>query len=125
MTFNMWIATGAWCCLVVGLLLRNNRTIHARLMLTGITVDITFVLYLQFTRSAIQKAIGPGLEILHRLHIVSSTLALVLYFPVLYYGFKMLKNGTTPELLAKHKRVAIPALILRTLGFGLMFSLFH
>lgn len=94
-------------------------------MLTGITADITLVLYLQFTRSAIQKAIGPGLELLHRLHIVFSTVALLLYFPILYYGFKLLREGSSPEIVAKHKRVALPALIFRTIGFGLMFSLLH
>lgn len=92
-------------------------------MLSGITADITLVLYLQVTRSAVQRAMGPGLELLHRLHIASSTLALLLYIPTLYFGIKLLKHGVTAELITKHKWVAVPALIFRTIGFVLMFSL--
>ena len=119
----MWIATAAWACLVCGYLKRKDRTTHVALMRTGIFLDIALVLYLQVTRGAIQTALGFSLELLKQLHIGASTVALVLYFPVLYLGYLLVQNKGTPRTRELHIKIATTAFIFRTLGFILMFSM--
>ena len=89
MTINMYIATVAWICLMLGFVNRSNRKRHIRLMLVGIFLDIGLVLFLQVTRHAVQTAMELKLEVLPQLHILFSTLALVCYFPVLWFGWRL------------------------------------
>ena len=123
MTIRMWIATAAWLCLVVGLLLRKNRNRHVPLMLTGISADICLVLYLEVTKGAVEKALLFDLTPLQMTHIGFSTCALILYFPVLYLGGRLVTGKGSASTLFWHKRVAILALVLRTFGFLFMFSM--
>ena len=123
MTLNMWIATLAWALLVVGFLNRRNTSQHVRFMLAGIFLDIALVLYLQVTRDAIQKAASFSLAILEQVHIGFSTVALLLYFPVLYFGFSLLSKGPDPKIFSRHKTCAVTAFIFRGLGFVFMFSM--
>ena len=123
MTINMWIATTAWLLLVAGYLRRRDRRLHVRLMVSGIVLDILLVLYLQVTRSAIQSALAFSLKILQQVHIGFSTVALLLYFPVLYLGVRLVRGEKTPGLRERHMRVALAALAFRTLGFIFMFSM--
>lgn len=125
MTLYMWIASLAWVLLVIGYFKRRCRNTHIKFMCAGIFTDILLVLYLQLTRGAIQKALEFSLEILKQLHIGVSTMALLLYFPILYLGYKLSQNPTDLKLRKLHKRFAIPALILRTLGFIFMFSMWN
>ena len=123
MTIYMWIATVAWLCLMSGYLARKKRSTHVNLMRAGIFLDIGLVLFLQFTRGAIQTALSFELALLKQLHIAASTIALLLYFPILYLGFQLLKGKGTAEMRARHIRLGTTALIFRTLGFLLMFSM--
>ena len=123
MTANMWVATLAWTLLILGYLQRRNRRRHIPLMLTGIFIDIGLVFYLQITRSAIQTAVSFSLSWIRQLHVISSTLAFVLYFPVLASGWKLATGRGGRDLRRQHIRLATTALVLRTLGFLLMFSL--
>jgi hypothetical protein len=123
MTIYMWIATVAWLCLISGYLARKKRSLHVTLMRTGIFLDIGLVLFLQFTRGAIQTALSFELALLKQLHIAASTIALLLYFPILYLGFQLLKGRGTAETRALHIKVGTTALFFRTLGFLLMFSM--
>ena len=119
----MWIASGAWFLLILGYLRRRTRRVHVSLMLAGIITDISLVLFLQFTRDAIQKALGFTLSTVQQLHILSSTIAFLLYFPVLYLGFRMIKAGVTPAMKQRHIQLGTMALLFRTVGFILMFSM--
>jgi len=123
MTVNMYIATVAWLCLVLGVLNRKKRKKHVPLMLTGITLDFLLVLYLQVVRDAIQKAAEFSLSALQQTHIGFSTLALLLYFPVLYLGSQLVKGKGTPRTKSLHVRIALSAFLFRTLGFVFMFSM--
>ena len=125
MTINMWVATLAWLTLLFGFVLRRRTNIHVPCMISGISADIALVLYLQVTRSALQTAVQFELPLLQMLHIASSTLALLLYFPVLYLGIKMLGKSPDPKMRIWHCRLAIPCFALRTLGFVLMFSMWR
>ena len=123
MTANMAVATFAWLLLMAGYLLRARREVHVPLMLTGIFTDIGLVLYLEFTRRAVETAVAFTLEPLQQAHVIVSTVALVLYFPVLYLGCRLYGDPSSATIRSKHKKVAITALAFRTCGFLLMFSM--
>ncbi len=123
MTPYMYIASIAWIFLVSGWLARKNRRAHITLALTGIYLDVALVAYLQVTRGAVQTAMSFTLSALKQAHIGVSTVAFVLYIPVLILGTKLLKNPADGELRKIHKNVALAALIFRTLGFVFMFSM--
>ena len=123
MTPYMYIATLAWLFLVSGYLSRKRRRAHVTLGLTGIFLDIALVVYLQVTRHAVQTAAAFTLKGLQQMHIGVSTVALVLYFPVLLLGMNLFHDSKNLRLRALHKRIAVTALIFRTLGFLFMFSM--
>lgn len=123
MTIYMWIATVAWIALVVGYAQRRDRARHVAFMRTGIFLDFGLVLYLEVTRGAVEKALGFSMKLLPQLHIAASTIALLLYFPVLLLGYKLVKGTGKPETKAWHVRFALSAFFFRTLGFLLMFSM--
>ncbi len=123
MTINMYIATCAWLLLLIGYANRKNRRRHVPIMLTGIFLDVALVVYLQITRNAVQIALNFSLAVLQQLHIASATLALVLYFPILYLGSKLVKGSASNDQRLLHIKLGKAAIIFRTLSFGLMFSM--
>lgn len=122
MTTNMYIATLAWFLLTIGLVLRKQTVLHVCLMLLGIWMDITLVLYLQVTRSAVQTALSFELSLLEQVHIGLSTVALILYLPVMVLGLWLIK-GSAPDWRRWHLRVGLLAYCFRTGGFCFMFSM--
>lgn len=123
MTIYMYIALMAWLCLAFGFAKRKDRSVHIPFVLLGITLDFLLVLYLQVTRDAVGTALQFKLNIFQQIHIGFSTAALLLYFPVLYLGFRLVKRIATPAQRALHIKIAITALILRTFGVLFMFSM--
>ena len=121
MTLYMWIATVAWGLLVIGYLFRKQRQLHVTLMLSGIAVDLSLVLFLEITRDAVQTALGSDVSLLEYVHIAASTGAVICYIPTLYFGWKLL--GGEIKYRKAHVRVAVIALALRTIGFIFMFSM--
>ncbi|MCB0328801.1 MAG: hypothetical protein KDD70_04035 [Bdellovibrionales bacterium] len=123
MTIYMWIASFAWLCLVTGYSQRKHRARHIPLMLTGIFLDIGLVLFLQITRSAIQTALEFSLSVPAQIHILFSSIALVLYVPILILGAKLVEHKGGPNTKSRHIKIATTALFFRTLGFLFMFSM--
>ncbi len=127
MTIYMYIATLAWLSMIYGYIKRFNRKSHVPFVLTGITLDILLVLYLQITRDAVGTAMEFSLKPLEQIHILFSTIALLCYFPTLYFGFKLLfglGTGSAKSTTKKrHMQIAQTALFFRTLGFFFMFSM--
>ena len=123
MSINMYIASCAWILLVFGVLKRRDRRVHVCCVLMAICLDIALVLYLQFTRDAIQTAVGFTLGFWQQAHIAVSSLALVLYFPVLWFGAVLLLGKGAEKVRSLHLCCAWPAFALRTVGFVLMFSM--
>ncbi|MBT4760605.1 MAG: hypothetical protein HOO06_02805 [Bdellovibrionaceae bacterium] len=124
-TAYMGFATFTLLLLVIGLLyVKISKHIHANIMKIAIIGDLALVLVLELQRSAIETAAGFNLEPLQIMHIIFSTLAMLLYFPTLYYGQKLLKSKKRdPKVFSKHMIVARAAFLFRLLGFILMFSL--
>lgn len=123
MTLTMYIATLAWFLLSGGLVARKRKMLHVGLMLTGISLDIGLVLYLQITREAVQTALSFTLSPLELTHIAFSSCALLLYFPVLFLGCRLLKESNL-MLRRWHIRLALSAYVTRTFGFLFMFSMY-
>ena len=119
----MLAASLAYFMMIGGLLVRkwSDKTLHARLMTTAILLDISIVLILELQRSAIDTAVSLNLSPLQMAHIGTSSIATLLYFPVLILGLLLWrKKSTTPKMRTWHLRLAIPAFVFRTLGFILM-----
>ncbi|MBX7147943.1 hypothetical protein K1X76_02560 [bacterium] len=112
--------------LVLGLILRKNRPLHARLMIAAIVSDLITVLILEIQRDAIKTALSFTLSVLQQTHILFSSLATLLYFPALILGL-ILYFSNKPALIQKwrpiHIKIGYTAFIFRSLGFGMMFTL--
>lgn len=123
-TLPMGIATFAYFLMCSGLYFRKtNSMTHAFYMTTAIFTDLSLVLALQILRDAVQTASSFSLPFLQQAHIGASSLATVLYFPVLYLGYHLLTGKSTGHTKRLHKKVAITAFVFRSIGFLLMFSM--
>lgn len=115
------IATIAFVLLTAAFAVHRRRRPHVALALSAIALDLGMVLWLEFERSVIAKASGEvtydGYEIAH---IVSSSIAVLLYLPTLYLGFKLLKGDNSVR--KAHKYVAEAAYLFRAVGFALMWA---
>ena len=123
MTNYMYIATLSWVFLAAAYALRNRRWLHVPLAVSGITVDVMLVTYLQLDRNAMQTAMSFNLDLLNQIHIINSSIALLLYCPVCYLGAMLVLNRASERQRAWHLRLASAALLFRTLGFLFMLSL--
>lgn len=119
----MAIATAAYLNMVVGWWNRKRTVVHARQMQIAFGIDLALVLFLEVTRDAIGTALSFKLGFFQQLHILFSTLALVLYFPIFFIGRQLLSHKASPQARTWHIRLGVTAFILRTIGFILMFSL--
>jgi len=117
----MYIATAMWLLMVLGFLNSKNRRLHVPLVLTAMLGDLVLVLYLEFTREAVETALQFKMKMLQQIHIGVSTIALILYFPLTYLGFQMLKGNYQFRTL--HRKLALTTLTFRSLGVLFMFSM--
>ena len=117
------LAVIAYLALVVGLVMRKRRRIHVGFMVTGITVDFCIVIFLELTRNVTGLALTEAQEPLEYAHIISSTIAFLLYLPVVSLGVLRLRNIGPKRLRSWHIRLGITAFIFRTLGVLFMFSI--
>lgn len=120
------LATVAFVLLLAGWAQRRRRERHVPLVLAGIGIDLGLVVWLEVTRGVVEKAAGavahqpyPGLR---WLHIATSTLAVALYIPTLWLGFKVLRGAPDPAVRKRHAAVATSALALRAAGFLCMWG---
>lgn len=120
----MGMAAAAFFLLCLGLYHRKTPKVHVPLVNIGIAIDLLLVLVLEFERSAIETAISFTLTSLQQAHIGASTIALVLYFPVLGLGWLQYSGKKVgPRIRLVHIRLGLTAFAFRTLGFILMFSM--
>jgi hypothetical protein len=119
----MCVATFSYFTMVTGLVLRNNKKVHYKLMATAITLDLLLVLVLEVQRHAIHTALSFTLSPLQQAHIGASSVATALYLPVVILGLRRLWGLSSEKLKTWHMKLGITAFIFRSLGFLLMFSL--
>jgi len=119
----MYIATLAWVLLICGYRMRRKPGVHIPLILSGILIDYSLVIYLQLTKDAVQTALKFELSPLQQIHIGVSSIAVMLYIPVIILGTLLYRDRTNIKLRALHLKIARTTLALRTLGFLFMFSM--
>ena len=85
-------------------------------------VDLGLVLYLEFTRSVIELTVTKSYGVAQTIHIASSAAAVVLYIPTIWLGAMLALGRGGPATRTWHLRCAVPALVLRTIGFGFMWT---
>ena len=122
-TYYMGIATFAYCLMCIGVLYRKYTPLHWKFMTSAMTIDLTLVLTLEISRNAIKTALAFKLTPFQQIHIIMSLCAVILYFPILYLGFKGLKKELSEKSRKKHITLGVTAFIFRSLGFIFMFSL--
>lgn len=121
-TVYMAIAYAAYVIMVHGFLLRKQRATHVRSMVAAISIDLILVAVLQVQRHAIQTAVAFTLSPMQQTHIAFSSVAVALYFPMIYLGVKNYKGKATDAQKLWHRRLGYATFLFRTLGFITMFS---
>ena len=116
------IATIGWVLLVLGWLSHKNRGRHLGFVLPGMVVDLGLVVYLEMDRSVIEQTAQKHFSAVQWTHIGSSTLATVLYIPTIILGVRLMMGLGGSGVRAWHKRCAVSALLLRTVGFAFMWA---
>lgn len=120
-TVYMTIAAFNYLIILAGFLLRKvNRRIHVTLLSLGILFDLSLVLLLELQRDAIATAVSLKLSPLNQAHIYFSSLATLLYIPMVITGIMILKKE---RCRIWHRRLGYGTIFFRTLGFLLMFSM--
>lgn len=119
----MIAATVSYILLVLGLVFRKKRKLHACLMGLGILTDLTIVMLLEINRDAVKTAVKFSLTTLQQLHVGTSACATALYFPVAVLGLLRLFGSGNSRVRHLHLRSGVAAFIFRSLGFIFMFSL--
>jgi len=119
----MGVASFAYFLMAFGVFLRKrDRWLHRKLMFTAMGIDFSLVLFLEITRSAVDTASSGSLTVLQFSHVLFSTLALLGYGPMIYWG-KSLYESESPRIRYWHRNIGILTFVFRTLGFFLMFSM--
>ena len=120
-TIYMSIATINYFSMLAGFLIRKqNNVSHIKLMSFCMVSDLILVLILEFQRHAIEKAASFTLNPIQQLHILHSTIALLCYFFVIWFGIKL---KTQSKFRIPHRRLGYTTFYFRTVGFILMFSM--
>jgi hypothetical protein len=119
----MTVATLAYLCMLAAMLIRGNRRLHGRLMGIAMLLDVGLVLFLEVTRHATGTAAGGRLSPFQLMHVGTSTLAVLLYGPLLWMGLRALRGRSSPSLRSSHRLLGMGAFLFRTAGFLLMFSM--
>ena len=114
------LATLAFALLVAALFTHRNRKLHVPLAISGMALDLALVLILEFSRGVIVMTVEKDWSWTQWTHIGSSTLAVLMYFPVMWYGIQILRGAAGKKARSAHKHSAHLAITLRAIGFGFM-----
>jgi hypothetical protein len=116
------IATLGWTLLALGWWFRGRRAWHLGFVIPGMAADLGLVVYLEMTRSVIELTAEKSYSLVQWTHIGTSTAATVLYIPTIILGARLIARSGGPAVRAWHKRCAVSALALRTVGFAFMWA---
>lgn len=98
--------------LVVGVIWRRKRNVHIPLMLGAIVIDLGMVLYIEFSRGAVEQA-QSKMGTLMKVHIAISIGVLVLYGIHVCTGILMARGGKVGGI---HGKIMLPTVGLRILN---------
>ena len=100
--------------LITGLLLRGRPAVHPKLMITAFTLDVLLVLYIEFTRGAVERVLsdfGPLLWF----HAAVSLVVLFAYVGMAVLGRRLLRGDLAGSV--HHRNLGIAFCILRSLNY--------
>jgi len=104
--------------ILLGVALHHRRDLHAKMMLTAFALDIALLLAVEFSNGAVAQAFrsvasdGSDGRAITLIHVAFAASGLVMWFPQLWSGRKIWKQGRM-ELLPGHALRAKLFLVLR------------
>lgn len=124
----MRMATVTYALMVLGYSYRRTFVpLHAALMSAAVVADLVLLLAVEMKRGAIKTAVGLTLDFWQQAHVVSSSMAVLLYVPTIALGVSAYRSRSrglprrgTPGI---HKRLGTAVMVFKTLGFVLMFTM--
>ncbi len=119
----MAVASIAYFFLLSGVLLHSQRKLHIIFMSSGALIDLLLVGVLEFERSAIAATLGGSLNVFQMGHIITSSCAVALYLPTMFFGLRAISGKSVRDKRETHIYLGRLAFVLRSIGFLLMFSL--
>jgi hypothetical protein len=108
------ISAGVMVILFAGLYFRRKRpALHWKLMVTAFTIDLALLLYIEFTRQAIEGL--PHASPLLWFHVSVSVAALICYLIMFVLGSRLLRGRAGVRIA--HRNTGITFMTLRSLNF--------
>ncbi len=119
-----WLMQGQSLCIltimIVGILMRRNRTRHVRIMSFAMIWDVLLILQIELSRSAILKASQAlGNPMALNIHVTIAVSTVVLYGFMIYTGRAMLSGQT--QFRRKHRALGYSTFLMRVLTFATSF----
>lgn len=122
MAIQSWLILFSTLVLVIiglGVAFRKRATIHIPLMASAFVLDLALLLYIEFTRHAVEK-LGETLQTatpdgLLYFHVSVSALTLVLYIVQIMTGIRLFKGGLPNPAL--HRNYGMLFLTCRLLNY--------
>ena len=109
---NRLVSIAIALLLAAGVALRRRRRLHVRIMLTGCAADLGLLVWVEFTRKAVEQALR-GVSLLLGVHIAFSVGVLVLYGVQIHCGRRLLRGE---EAIRGRHRIGAMLFILFRLG---------
>ncbi len=120
------ISTMVLVVIAVGLYYRKSRNLHWRLMASAFGLDLGLVLYIEFSRAAVEKVVSEGKAFVW-FHAGISLAVIALYVVMLGLGRTLLLNTSVNRGMAtsgaaiaskdQHRNVGIAFCVLRILNY--------
>lgn len=106
----------------LGLYFRRRARIHLAFMIAALVVDLGLVLYIELTRSAVEKVTTAPLGPVLTFHIVASVLVLLIYIVQVGLGVRKLRSGVSSHLAHRYLGMAFVVLRLANYATSYMIS---
>lgn len=100
--------------ILFGILNHRKRHLHMTLMTAAFLIDLALVLYIEFTRAAVEQAVD-GVEGLLLFHIIVSVITLLLYIVLIGLGVQWFKGK--PNVAVLHRNLAYVFVLCRLTNY--------
>jgi hypothetical protein len=109
------ISTLVLVIVAVGFWLRRRRNaIHIRLMISAFLIDLCLLVYIEYSRQAVQKVVASTRPVVW-FHATVSVVVLLCYVSMIHLGRGVLAGNPTAR--KRHQRLGIVFVILRSLNY--------
>lgn len=112
------ISTAVVALIVLGVVNRRTPVLHQRLMTTAFVLDLALVLYIETTRHAVERVVGPAGPLVW-FHAAVSTAVLGLYVAQLRLGRQLLAGRSASRRV--HVALGLTFLLCRGLNYATAF----